>query len=310
MGNREAIIAEVSAGVAAKLIAAIEAGEGDPAGWSKPWQAFTTRHRNPLSNITYHGINPLILSYIQAERGYERPLWVTFNQVKDHGGRLVNAGGQGVRLVRWNSSLNCSIHGTGKYNRVKTRCCDNVRQWGGLTTFHVFNIALVEGIEFPDDDAIVRTEHERIEDVEEFVRTLGVDVRYQDQDRAYFTPSGDYIVMPSASLFHDQRGLYSTLLHEITHWSGNPGRSERAKGNPFGSHGYAMEELVAELGSAMLMQHFGLEPEPHIEHLHYLRNWLTALQEDATYIYTAAQQATKAVRFLLDSAGNAAQAAA
>lgn len=309
MGKTDEIIAEVAQGVADRLIAAIEAGIADPDAWEAPWQAFTQPQRNPLSGYAYHGINPLILAYVQAERGYKRPLWVTFNQQKAAGGHLVDAKGKGVRLIRWIVSLSCTTHGTGKYNRVTSQCCDNVRKYQGMTTFTVFNIEHVEGIEFPDDDAIVRNEIESVEAIEAFVAALGVDLRHADQNRAYHSPAGNYIMLPSRDLFHSVEGYYSTLLHEITHWSGSEGRSERTKGGRFGDHKYAMEELVAELGSAMLMHHFNLEAEPSMDHANYLRNWLGALREDASYLYHAAQQASHAVQWLLSNGEAKARAA-
>lgn len=295
------IIEEASAKVAAQLIAAIEAGEATGE-WQKPWQAITMRQRNPLSGSTYHGINPIILSFMQIERGYERPLWVTFNQVRDAGGRLKDAKGQGIRLVHFRRFLSCDTHGKGKWKSVKSECCGNMRSRPGASTFVVFNVALVEGIEFPDDAKIVRTEHERIEAAEAFVAALGVDVRYVDQDRAFYTPSRDAITMPSADLFHDQRGLYGTLFHEIVHWSGHESRTNRANKNPFGSALYAAEELVAELGSAVLMRMFDLEPEPHMEHALYLKSWAKVLKDDPNVLYEAAKTANQAVQWLTEAA--------
>lgn len=296
MGKTDDIIAKVAGDVTKRLIEAIE--NGDTGEWTQPWRAITARQRNPLSGATYTGINPLILAFVQVEREYERPLWVTFNQQRDAGGKLVDAKGKGVQLIRWNFSLSCSTHGNGKYRRVTARCCDDVRSWSGPSTFYVFNIAHIEGIDFPEDETSTLTEPERYAEVEEFVKAIGANVRWVEQNRAFYTPSRDTITMPSRKLFHDERGMYSTLLHEVTHWSGGANRLDRTKGTQFGDNAYAAEELIAELGAAILMQQFGLEAEPHLEHAAYLRSWLKALKSDSKFLHESAKLAAKAVAYL------------
>ena len=57
-------------------------------------------------------------------------------------------------------------------------------------------------------------------------------------------------------------GFYSTLCHELVHWSGVKARLDRDLSGRFGDDAYAMEELVAELGSAFLCADLGITPEP------------------------------------------------
>jgi antirestriction protein ArdC len=44
--------------------------------------------------------------------------------------------------------------------------------------------------------------------------------------------------------------------------------------NGFGSEGYAMEELVAELASAFQCALLDISPSPREDHAKYLNNWL------------------------------------
>jgi len=62
--------------------------------------------------------------------------------------------------------------------------------------------------------------------------------------------------------------------------------------------GYAMEELVAELGSAFLSADLGLTYEVREDHAAYLASWLKVLKEDKRAIFSAAAHAQRAAEFL------------
>lgn len=95
-----------------------------------------------------------------------------------------------------------------------------------------------------------------------------------------------------------QESYYSTLLHELTHWTAPEHRCNRALGKRFGDSAYAMEELVAELGAAFLCADLGVTNEPRMDHAQYLASWLTVLKGDNRAIFAAASAASKAVEFL------------
>ena len=94
-------------------------------------------------------------------------------------------------------------------------------------------------------------------------------------------------------------GWYSTLFHELTHWTGSSNRLARDFGKRFGDNRYAMEELVAELGAAFLCAELGISPQPRQDHACYINNWLQVLKQDSKAIITAASQASKASDYLL-----------
>ena len=93
-------------------------------------------------------------------------------------------------------------------------------------------------------------------------------------------------------------GWYSTLLHELTHWSGHESRLAREFGKRFGDDAYAMEELVAELGAAFLCGDLGITAEPRPDHADYIGHWLRILKGDRQAIFTAASAANKAAEYL------------
>ena len=65
----------------------------------------------------------------------------------------------------------------------------------------------------------------------------------------------------------------------------------------WGDEGYAMEELVAELGAAFLCADLELEPQIREDHAPYIASWLKVLKEDKRAIFTAAAHAQRACGF-------------
>ena len=114
----------------------------------------------------------------------------------------------------------------------------------------------------------------------------------------------DYINLPSPEFFKDTCGstttqnYYSTAFHELVHWTGAEKRLNREQKHKFASKDYAFEELVAELGAAMLCASTGVESSPREDHAIYIQNWLKALKDDKKFIFSASSQAQKAADYL------------
>jgi antirestriction protein ArdC len=112
--------------------------------------------------------------------------------------------------------------------------------------------------------------------------------------------------MPELGQFKDPAQYYSVFAHEITHSTGNKNRLDRDLTGRFGDKEYAFEELIAELGSAMICGALGLEQQPRPDHAQYIKSWLTALRNDNKFIISAASKAQKAADFALESAAGSA----
>ena len=102
--------------------------------------------------------------------------------------------------------------------------------------------------------------------------------------------------------FHSCNDFYGVLFHELTHSTGTTERLNRfTEGpQPFGSKDYGKEELVAEMGSAMMLAELGLETKTtHTNNAAYVQNWLESIKGDSQLVISAASKAEKAVRFIL-----------
>jgi antirestriction protein ArdC len=91
---------------------------------------------------------------------------------------------------------------------------------------------------------------------------------------------------------------FSTLCHELCHWTSHESRCHRQLGKRFGDQAYAIEEPIAELGAAFLCADLQITADPRADHAQYLASWLAVLKADKKAIFTAAAKASEAAAFL------------
>jgi antirestriction protein ArdC len=260
-----------------RIIAAMENGVVP---WRKPW----TGTGGPTSLSTgkaYRGINALILDVVAMSEGYELPLWGTYKQAQALGGN-VRKGEKGTPVVLWKPM-------------EKEKADGSTESFMMMRYFTVFNVAQMENIDIPEKYLVKREPVAVLDGVAEALAYPGgPDVRHAQQDKAYYSPAKDEIVLPLLEQFTSPERYAATALHEITHSTGHDERLARGLTGAFGCESYAQEELVAEIGAAMLATHIGIDVEWE-QHAAYLTSWLRVLKDDRKLIVQAAQKAQKAV---------------
>lgn len=110
-------------------------------------------------------------------------------------------------------------------------------------------------------------------------------IRPTYQDQAYYAPKRDEIVIPVKEQFVEGEEYYATLLHEMIHSTGAKGRLDRLTKNG-DKAAYAREELVAEMGAALVASRYGIAKHLKEDSAAYLKNWLDALHENPKFIKT------------------------
>lgn len=262
--------------------------------WQCPWNAksaFGSPSRPLRSNgQRYSGINVLVLWIESQIRGFTIPVWLTFRQAKELGG-FVKKGEKSTTVVYANSFTKSEIDAeTGEELK---------RNIPFLKTYSVFNVDQVEGLpeHFYAREQSPRNLEDRLDHAEEFFKATKIETRYGG-NRAYYSPSGDYIQLPPYDSFVSRSSFYATRAHESIHATGGEKRLNREFGKRFGDNKYAFEELIAELGAAFLCADLSIAPEVMPEHGQYLHAWLSILKEDSKALFTAASQASRAVDFL------------
>jgi antirestriction protein ArdC len=227
--------------------------------WVRPWNAEHAAERitRPLrhNRKAYSGIHVLSLWASSMAQTFAAPIWMTFKQASELDAHI-RLGEKGS-LVVYADSI------TRKETDDKTG--DEIdREIPFLKGYTVFNVEQIEGLlevfyakAAPTLDPVTRIWH-----AEKFFAALGVTIRHGG-DRAFYSISADAIQMPPFESFQDPDSYYATLAHECPHWTSSKSRLDRDfGGHRFGSGGYAVEELVSELGAAFLAPRTGQQCQP------------------------------------------------
>lgn len=255
--------------------------ESGVAPWHRPWT--TQVPKNLASDRVYRGINVFLLS----ASGYGSPYWLTFRQAKERGGH-VRKGQHGTTVVFWKIGTREVENADGELNERTSIL---------LRYYTVFNVEQCDGIAAPKVAPVISP----IEECERIVRQMPNPPAMQQDARAWYKPSSDTVGMPSRNAFNSSEEYYSTLFHELTHSTGHTkriGRNGIEKLNTFGSESYSKEELIAEMGAAMLCGVAGIERKSLSNSAAYLRSWIDVLKSDARMVVSAASQAQKAADYI------------
>jgi antirestriction protein ArdC len=258
--------------------------------WQKPWQSGDLMPRNLISHREYRGVNVFLLHAMS----YQSPFWLTFNQAKELGGH-VKQGEKACPVVFW-KWLDMVEEGEAK--RVPF-----------LRYYSVFNLGQCEGIPADKIPALggTKRDHCPIAEAERVVASMPKCPAIKPGlDRAFYSPSGDFVGMPAPEQFRTGEDFYSVLFHELTHSTGHESRLNRkgvtgseGEWSAFGSTPYAKEELVAEMGAAFLCGQVGIVERTLDNSAAYVASWLQRLKDDRRLVVHAAAQAQKAADFIL-----------
>lgn len=278
-----------------RIIAELEKGNIP---WRKPWCGVRSGAISYATGKPYSLLNQFMLKPGE---------YITFNECKKQGGH-VKKGAKAHMVVFW------KILGREKTDADGHPIPTPDGKWEMeyipmLKYFNVFHLEDCEGIQPRWKDRLPDTPTEPVEPAEkvlaDYVAREHVTLRNVKQNRAYYSPMADEIVLPLMEQFTDTAKYYSTAFHEATHSTGHASRLNRfsvaAAAAAFGGEEYSKEELVAEIGAACIMNDLGLEtPESFQNSAAYVQNWLTALRNDKRMIVSAASRAEKAVKLILN----------
>ncbi|MFG1465847.1 zincin-like metallopeptidase domain-containing protein [Xanthobacter sp. DSM 24535] len=289
----EGLCADLYTRITERIVAELEKGVRP---WVQPWSATnaTGRITRPLrhNGEPYTGMNVLLLWSEGIVRGFVSPIWMTFKQANELGAH-----------VRKGESAATVIYAS-RFTKTETdgRGDEVEREVPFLKAYSVFNVAQIEGLpeHYHHRPMPVLDPVARIAAADRFFANTRAVIRHGG-GQAFYSPSTDHIQMPAFETFRDAASYVAVLGHETVHWTAptervgrdlsrySKDRSERAR-----------EELVAEIGSALLCADLGIAPElePRPDHAAYIGSWLTVLANDKRAIFSAAAHAQRAVSFL------------
>ena len=280
--------------VAAKIIEQLEQGT---APWQKPWlPGELTLPYNASTGKEYRGVNSMWL----AMQGYSDPRWITYNQAANTGAQ-VRKGSKGTKIIYWKFREEQQIKDeqgrpiTDEDGNPKTITVELEQP----RSFHavVFNAEQIDGLSALAPKQII-SEPERHARTEAILSNSSANIQHIEGDRAFYRHSTDSIILPQRHQFQTTDSYYATALHELGHWTGHPTRLDRDLSNPFGSEGYAREELRAEIASLMIGERLDIGHDPG-QHAAYVGSWIKVLQDDPLEIFRASSDAEKIASFVM-----------
>lgn len=267
----------------------IEQLENNIIPWEKPWSGTIDGAFNRVSKKPYSILNQMLLKY-DGE-------YATFKQWQELGGHI-RKGEKSEMVVFW------------KMYPIKEKQDDGteiIKTIPLLKYINVFHISQVDGVEplkqkVPHDiEPIDRAE----KILKDYWNRENITIEHVKGDKAFYSPMFDKIQLPLFEQFKQSEEYYSTAFHESVHSTMKTSRCNRQEDRKgkvvsFGSEEYSKEELVAEVGSAQLMNIVGIETTKSFRNsTAYIQSWLKVLRNDNKFIVSASSKAEKAVNYIL-----------
>ncbi|KAF0177873.1 MAG: hypothetical protein FD160_2439 [Caulobacteraceae bacterium] len=237
----------------------------------------------------------VLLWVAQIARGYSKRTWLTFRQAIELGGH-VRKGEKACPVVYYGQA-------TTKSDRAETGDDgEPARSYRFLKLFHVFNVTQIDDL--PDNFAVEPAPPE-MREPEAFglwVKRAGARLHVGGA-HAFYSPTTDTIHVPPPEAFNDPEQWNSTVGHEAVHFTGHPSRFDRLADYHIDRKALAREELIAEIGSAVLGAMSGFRPDHLEDHAAYISSWLDLVREEPRAFLSAAAKAQTAVDWLIERAG-------
>lgn len=266
--------------------------------WDKPWFGRDEVQYNLFApkDKWYSGINQMILPMVGG--------YMTYNDMKEHGIHI-KPGEKSFPLFfkkPIDKIEEVELPDGTKAINIKTGFCFRYYQvWHTSQTD--ISQELLDKYERKIDEQYLTTELsenvKKVNDIlHDYMQREGI-TYYEEGARAFYRLD-DTIHMPPMHTFVSDVEFVGTKSHECTHSTGAEKRLNRDMSGSKGTQMYAKEELVAEMGQAILLHKFGINTQKSDRNnAAYLQGWMSRIKENKKYLYNAASQARKAVQFIL-----------
>jgi len=257
--------------------------------WIKPWSGGISIPMNYVTHKPYNGCNLLL----------DAGEYITYNQLQDYKKGLPPEEAEKVKIRK-----GCHMEQVFFFKVLEDEDDDTKKRFV-LRYYNVYNIEDIENL--PSHYPVEHYEHTPDKNIERALELINayckaekIDVNIiEDGDQCFYTPVLHSITMVSPVNFKSQEEYIHSLLHECIHSSSKPLKRELGKG--FGSVAYSKEELVAELGSAYLMNILGIQNLTD-NTVAYLNGWSSYLKDQKTELARASCLAINAVNYFLETA--------
>jgi antirestriction protein ArdC len=249
--------------------------------WQRPWEMID--NQNFESKHVYTGCN----RWMTALSDFACPYWTSFNKIKAHGGHVLK-GSEATPIIFLGG-------GTAK---------DKFKENGDNQTYRFLRYYSVFNVEQTSLEVPANEESKlALLDVHQFLNTGHMPSVKHGDARAFYSPSQDKIHLPYLDTFSTEDAYFSTLFHELIHATGHHTRLDRTaifSEADMAKESYSFEELVAEIGSALLCKLTGrFSKDVEDNAIAYLNGWKSRLSSNQDWLISASSKAEKAVNYLI-----------
>lgn len=260
--------------------------------WHRPWCSVDGGAYSRVTGRPYSLLNQMLLSHTGEYASLKQ--WIAI-------GGKIRKGEKPEIIVFWKWPEKTVKRYDGNEEEEKTVVTENPI----LRYYRVFHISQVEGVA-PNERKVRLYDTKAIDRAEKLLKVYcireGIQLECEPSNEAYYSPNRDVIHIPDIRQFPYAEEYYSIALHEAIHSTGHATRLNR-KGLQtvtFGSKEYSKEELIAEIGSACLMNHLGIETDrSFMNATGYIQGWLSVLSNDKKIIVISACQAEKSAKYIV-----------
>lgn len=278
----------------------------------KPWFSGSFFASENIRGNKYSGGNAFMLQILCEMKGYELPVFMTFNQAKEEG-ISIKKGEKSFPVYFFNFIV---VHVTTKeritieeYRQLSDEERENYNVFRNLKYYLVFNIEqtdikekapeLYKAIKGKFSIEVEKKREKNVQILDNVIQSQSwyCPIISKLSDSAYYSPSKDEIIMPERKQFADDTRYYSILLHEMAHSTGSKERLNRTFARS-GSKEYAHEELIAELTAAFAGCQLGVSTTINEDNCKYIKGWIKNLKETPNYLYTILADVAKASSFI------------
>ena len=298
--------------------------------WKQGWIGGANGFAGLPQNVggrNYSGSNSFFLQLQTAAKGYQLPVYLTFNQAHNLKAHVLK-GEKSFPVVYWDMMVKDKDGkkvSSDEYKAMTKEERKNLDVIPFIKAFPVYNVDQTNLREVQPERVqklIDKFKVPELRDTQGMYAHQALDRMIQQQswlcpiqaDRrengAYYSPSRDIVVLPMKAQFNtgnspdeiyrDGMEFYSTMLHEMTHSTMTPERLNREMGGKFGDPKYAKEELVAELTAAMISHSMGFDSKITDNSAAYLDSWISVLKKEPKFIVSIMADVNKASDLILD----------
>lgn len=275
--------------------------------FARPWVPTNLRQRN-FNGAPYGPMNNFLLSAVALQRNFKHPFWITESKGKKLGGWLMDDE-EATPIYTYVRQFVTEEDGKIKWHDRKPRNKASKVRFV-LRTINMYNVDQFKWLELPSEFHIETFRNVEVEEsmiveqveayAQPYLNKYKIKVTHQEQDRACYSPRYDTILLPNKTSFTSPRNYASVFMHEVVHSTGHSSRLKRLKEKGEGKYNpeeeYSLEELVAELGSAIILHDLGVpcSKEEMEASADYMKGWASKLSTEPKWFAWADSRAKRA----------------